>query len=133
VHVAAHLDQAGGAIEDALRRRDAGEREAQRGGEQEHEQATHGTETATRDRSSACSPGSVGALARCRRVHMLALALALVALALVLLVRALRPDREGLVREKVVERQVVVTRCAFCDALTPVDARRCERCGAERS
>lgn len=33
-------------------------------------------------------------------------------------------------REKVIERQVVVTRCGFCKKLTPVDLTACENCGA---
>lgn len=33
-------------------------------------------------------------------------------------------------REKVIERQVIVTRCGFCKKLTPVDLTACENCGA---
>lgn len=33
-------------------------------------------------------------------------------------------------REKVIERQVVVTRCGYCEKLTPVDLSACKSCGA---
>jgi hypothetical protein len=33
--------------------------------------------------------------------------------------------------EKIVERQVLVTRCRFCKKLTPVDLGACEVCGAK--
>lgn len=32
--------------------------------------------------------------------------------------------------ERVVERQIVVTRCKFCRGMTPVDASTCQHCGA---
>ena len=34
------------------------------------------------------------------------------------------------VHERVVERQVVVTRCRYCKELTPVDLGECKSCGA---
>ncbi|MCC6521659.1 MAG: hypothetical protein IT373_03260 [Polyangiaceae bacterium] len=34
------------------------------------------------------------------------------------------------VHERTVERQIVVARCKFCSALTPVDAKKCDNCGA---
>lgn len=34
------------------------------------------------------------------------------------------------VERQVVERQVVVTRCRFCNQMTPVDRPECQRCGA---
>ena len=51
------------------------------------------------------------------------------------LARVRREEEHGLpavvrVHEKTVERQVVVARCRYCGALTPVDGRRCEHCGA---
>ena len=33
-------------------------------------------------------------------------------------------------KEKILEQQVVVARCRYCDALTPVDLSECEGCGA---
>ncbi len=33
-------------------------------------------------------------------------------------------------RERIIERQVVVTRCQFCGELTPVDLTACAACGA---
>jgi hypothetical protein len=32
--------------------------------------------------------------------------------------------------ERVIERQVVVTRCKYCNEYTPVDASQCKGCGA---
>ena len=40
-----------------------------------------------------------------------------------------RPDTV-IVKEKVIERQVMVTRCKFCGQITPVDLNNCEKCGA---
>lgn len=34
-------------------------------------------------------------------------------------------------RERVIERQVIVTRCKFCQNLTPVDLSACKECGAK--
>ena len=34
------------------------------------------------------------------------------------------------IHERTIERQVVVARCKFCGTLAPVDARRCDNCGA---
>ncbi|MBI4953777.1 MAG: hypothetical protein HY908_17260 [Myxococcales bacterium] len=34
------------------------------------------------------------------------------------------------IHERTVERQIVVARCKFCSALTPVDAKKCDNCGA---
>jgi len=34
------------------------------------------------------------------------------------------------VERRIVERQVVVTRCKFCNDMTPVDAKTCQHCGA---
>jgi hypothetical protein len=34
-------------------------------------------------------------------------------------------------RERVVERQVLVQRCRFCQKLTPVDLSACKECGAK--
>ena len=34
--------------------------------------------------------------------------------------------------ERVVERQVLVTRCKFCKQITPVDLSECENCGAAK-
>jgi len=42
------------------------------------------------------------------------------------------PLRERIV-EKVIERQVIVMRCAYCKALTPVDLRECQFCGGPLS
>lgn len=36
----------------------------------------------------------------------------------------------ALVVERVIERQVLVTRCRFCNELTPVDLADCKSCGA---
>lgn len=44
---------------------------------------------------------------------------------------ARRPPAASVVeRERVVERQVLVTRCKFCKKLTPVDLTACAECGA---
>lgn len=32
--------------------------------------------------------------------------------------------------EKIIERQVVVTRCSFCSAMRPIDLSTCPSCGA---
>jgi len=37
----------------------------------------------------------------------------------------------NVVREKVIERQVVVTRCQFCGELTPMDLSACKSCGGK--
>ncbi|MFO0549675.1 MAG: hypothetical protein U0271_14885 [Polyangiaceae bacterium] len=34
------------------------------------------------------------------------------------------------VERKLVERQIVVVRCRFCQQLTPVDRKECEHCGS---
>jgi hypothetical protein len=34
-------------------------------------------------------------------------------------------------RERIIERQVLVTRCTFCKKLTPVDLSACDGCGAK--
>lgn len=34
-------------------------------------------------------------------------------------------------REKIIERQVLVTHCRFCNALTPVDLSACKHCGGQ--
>lgn len=44
--------------------------------------------------------------------------------AIVSIVLAMRP------RERIVERQLVVSRCTYCSALTPIDVTICEACGA---
>jgi hypothetical protein len=40
-----------------------------------------------------------------------------------------QPDRV-ITKEKVIERQVMVTRCKFCGQITPLDLNNCEKCGA---
>ena len=34
------------------------------------------------------------------------------------------------VREKIIERQVMVIRCKFCGHITPADLNNCTKCGA---
>jgi rRNA maturation endonuclease Nob1 len=58
-------------------------------------------------------------------MFLLLLASLVLVIAIALAVLALRSPRE-----RVVERQVVVLRCTFCSALTPIDASICEACGA---
>ena len=41
-----------------------------------------------------------------------------------------KPVAEPRVVERVVERQVLVTRCQYCKKLTPVDLTECKQCGA---
>ena len=40
------------------------------------------------------------------------------------------PEVRVVEREKIVERQVLVMRCRFCNKLTPVDGTACAECGA---
>jgi hypothetical protein len=40
--------------------------------------------------------------------------------------------RRGVERERVIERQVLVMRCPYCAALTPVDVKTCQSCGANK-
>lgn len=42
------------------------------------------------------------------------------------------PRREEPIAQHTVERQVVVTRCKFCQHLTPVDLDTCKNCGAAK-
>lgn len=43
---------------------------------------------------------------------------------------AARKEETVPVRERIIERQVVVTRCRYCNELTPVDLSACKSCGA---
>ncbi len=49
---------------------------------------------------------------------------------LVLVAFALLGSRSGL-RERIIERQVLVRRCDHCGELVEVDLRACTRCGAK--
>ncbi len=40
------------------------------------------------------------------------------------------PERVVIEREKIIERQIVVTHCKYCKELTPVDLSACKACGA---
>jgi len=43
---------------------------------------------------------------------------------------AVRHIERHVEREKIIERQIVVTHCKFCKELTPVDLSECKSCGA---
>lgn len=35
-----------------------------------------------------------------------------------------------IIREKVIERQVLVFRCTYCHSIVPIEAQKCSNCGA---
>jgi hypothetical protein len=42
------------------------------------------------------------------------------------------PEAPVQVIERIVERQVLVIRCKFCQGLSPVELEKCKSCGAEK-
>jgi hypothetical protein len=66
-----------------------------------------------------------------RVILLLSLLLAVGGITALVLALRTRKDEAETRRERVVVRQELVRRCDYCDALTPVDLRACDECGAK--